>query len=445
MTATQPDSASSTPRRRRFSKKRARRLTITLSAFLLLLSGGYIAAALTVALPELEPQPIVPVAYDFSVEVDAGNEALTSQSLPSAVGWATDPSEWAYSDQTIWANSDDAHPIASLTKLVTVIVCLEAEPVDEGTDGGTYTVTEADANTRAQVLGMNGIAHDTPVGLELTTRQLLELILLPSSNNYAIAYANSVFGSQRAFASAANEWAAEHGLSSVQIVEASGLSENNVASPADVVRFTRLALDHPLIAEVIAMESAEIPEIGLIESTNPLIEDDGVIGAKTGTLFESGYNLSAVRVNTVEGREVTTIAATLSRDGAAERARDTRVVLNDALATITPMDIVVPADPVGTVLTWEGREVSILTDGEASTVLLPGEAITRNIELDRTTGARAQGTVIGAIMADTPTGAAEVPVITDAAIVEPDGWWRLANPGIVFGWKDPEPRPELAG
>ena len=413
-----------------------RRLSVTIVTTVLLVMGGYVAAALMTPLPELEPQLSVDATQEFVLDESIIDEVVASQSLPTAVGWAQDGA-----DETVWSNSDSARPMASIVKLVTAIVCLEEQPVEEGTDGGTYTVTEADAAIRAEVLGQNGVAHDTPVGLDLSMRQLLQLVLMASSNNYAIAYANSVFGSQSAFADAANAWAAEHGLDSVRVTEASGLSERNVASAADLVRITRIALDHPLIAEVMATTSVEIPGLGLIESTNPLIDDDGVIGAKTGTLFESGYNLAAVRENSVEGRDLTAIVVTLGRDSAAERANDTRITLNGAVATAQPTSLVMTDSPVGSVLTWQGDVVSILTEGDASTVLAPGERATTTMQLDEVTLTRAKGTTIGSVVSESPTGSTEIPLVTTDAIVEPDGWWRLGNPGIVFGWQDPEPLP----
>ena len=120
----------------------------------------------------------------------------------------------------VWANDDSPRRIASITKLVTVLVGLEAKPVEPGTDGPVYTVSEADAALVDEVLTQDGTFAPAPVGLELTTRQLLDLILVPSANNYAIAYSRWVFGSDEAFLAAANDWLSRNGLDSVRIFEA---------------------------------------------------------------------------------------------------------------------------------------------------------------------------------------------------------------------------------
>ena len=121
-----------------------------------------------------------------------------------------------------------------------MLVGLEAAPVEPGTAGPVYTLTEADAALVDEVLAQDGTFAPAPVGLELTTRQILDLILVPSANNYAISYARSVFGSDEAFLAAADDWLARNGLASVHIEEAAGLSDNNVATPADIVRLCLL-------------------------------------------------------------------------------------------------------------------------------------------------------------------------------------------------------------
>lgn len=414
-------------------KQRLRRTFILAPLTLLVAGGGYTVATLTAPLPEVQAALTEPASNTI-----AGDEALleatvAGQSLPTAVGWQE--------GDEVWANTEDAFPIASMTKLITVLVCLEAQPVEPGTDGDTYTVGNMDAVIRAQVLTQDGIVNDTPVGLELTTRQLLQLILLPSSNNYAISYANSIFGSQQKFAAAANDWAKRQGLATLNITEASGLSEKNVASPADMLRVARLALDDPLIAETVALDSAEIPEIGLIETTNPLAEEPGIIGLKTGTLFESGYNLAAARETSVDGRDVTTLTVTLSRESAEDRAADTREVLAEATETVADIGLFDTDASVGAVLTWEGVSVPIITADGASTVLIPGEsaewstALAAGLSID---AALPGGSPVGTITVTSPGGDSEVPLVTASPITEPDGWWRLGHPGIVFGWVDPE-------
>ena len=403
---------------------RRRRIAVAAAA-LIVVVGGYTGLIALTPLPELHGS----LAVEAEVQIDADEApaqgAVDAQALPTAVGWAD--------DEQVWANDDSPRRIASITKLVTVLVGLEAKPVEPGTDGPVYTVSEADAALVDEVLAQDGTFAPAPVGLELTTRQLLDLILVPSANNYAIAYSRWVFGSDEAFLAAANDWLSRNGLESVRIFEASGLSDDNVATAADVLRLSRLALANPLVAEIVSQSRIEIPELGEITTTNRLLGEPGVIGVKTGTTFPSGYSLAAAQRETLTGRELVAIAVTLDRDDGEARAADTRAALAAMAASGQTVQLVEEGEPIGSVTTWTGAEIGLIAKTGAETVLVPGEAARRTAELAAipTGGAGRQA---GTVRIAAPGGDQEVPVVTAAAILEPDLWWRLTHPGIVLGW-----------
>lgn len=402
------------------------------TAALLLLGGGYVAVCGLTPLPGLQVALDVADAQEFAVPSEGGQELVSAYSTPTALGWLDGGEPWA--------NSEEAVPIASLTKLVTALVSLEHQPFKAGTDGPSYTVGANDAGLRAEVLRQDGIVHDTPEGLQLTTRQMLELMLLPSSNNYAISYAEWTFGSREAFVAAAADWAESHELATLRIVEPSGLSSGNVAAPADMVKIARLALEHPVISEIVAEQQADIPGIGLIESTNPLIGEPGIIGLKTGTLFASGYNLVAAREQTVEDRPLTSIAVVMSRADEMARATDARTLLAEAEQSVEQVELIADSERIGTVTIWDGAQVAVAAEAGASAVLRPGETAERVVEVPDRLSESPAGTQAGSVNVTTPEGTYGIDIVTDAAIAEPDLWWRVTHPAIVLGWADPEPQ-----
>lgn len=396
----------------------------------LVVAGAYTAACAWVPLPALEPALETSQTQEFAHDQEFAAEVVNAQSEPTAIGWE-------HSD-AVWVNDTDAHPIASITKLVTVLVGLEAEPLEPGSAGPTYTVGPEAEQIRAEVLSQNGVAHDTPDGLELTTREMLQLILLPSSNNYAIAYADWVFGSEQAFVDAAAEWAEQHGLESLRVVEPTGLSEENVANVEDLVQLSRIALENPVVAEIVAEPWADIPEIGPIENSNTLLGENGVVGLKTGTLFESGYSIVAASRAVVDDRELLSIAAVLGRDDTRERNADARAALSGAEASVETVEILSARERVGSVVAWDGTTVALEAQEGVFETLVPGEAAERRLEIGAITeGAR--GSTVGVVRVGTQQSRTQVPVVTTARIDEPGLWWRLTHPTIVFGWVDPEP------
>lgn len=88
---------------------------------------------------------------------------------------------------------------------------------------------------------------------------------------------------------------------------------------------------------------------------------------------------------------------------------------------------------LGQITTVTGQVIPIVTAGGADTVLLPGEHATITLDLD--TAELQRGTdVAGRYLVATPSGEISVPVVATAEVIEPDLWWRLTNPGKVFGW-----------
>lgn len=406
---------------------RRRRRTVTALVALIVVAGvAYVAACALAPLPEPRVSLAVEAERQVDLEPALAEAAVAAQGLPTAIGWAD--------GEEVWANDDTAYAMGSISKLVTVLVGLEAQPLEPGADGPTYVWTAEDRANQDYYLSLDGVAYPIPVGTEITLRQMLQLIFLPSSNDYAYAYAMWVFGSEEAFIEAVERFKAEHGLESLSLVEPTGMDDHNRASVADLVRVARIAIDNPTVREFTGMQSAEMPwGIGLIENTNPLLgEMPGVIGLKTGMLSTVGYNLVAAQQTDAFGREVVGISVTLARPSKEDRAESGREMLTLMAGMPQQVEIVAEGEEVGSALTVTGERVALVTTGGASTVLLPGEAARRTIDLGAVT-AGPSGSTAGAVLVSTPTGSAEVPVATAGEITEPDLWWRLTNPGKLFG------------
>jgi len=431
------DAANAQPEPRRasrYSARRRRRLTASALVLILLLAcGGYVAAVAATPLPGLTA--VLEVEAEVQIDADAAGAeaAVASQTLPTAIGWAD--------GEEVWSNDDTAYPLASVSKLITVLVCMEAQPLEPGADGPIYTWTEADRQRQDEYLAMAGVAYPIPVGTEITLREMLKFIFLPSSNDYAAAYAYWVFGDNDAFLAAVEEWKERHGgLESISFVEPTGMDDLNRANAADLVRVARIALQNPTVREFNGMQSAEMPwGIGLIENTNPLLgEVPGVIGVKTGALDAVGYNFVLAQEADAFGREIINISVTLARPTKEARADSGREML--ALMASLPQEVgyVAEGERVGSITTWSGEEVELVTAGAAGGVLLPGEAARRTIELGPV-GAGSAGSPAGQVLVGAPVEVAPVGVVTSAAIEEPDLWWKLTHPGVVLGGENPSP------
>ena len=144
-------------------------------------------------------------------------------------------------DSTVlWKRRADAvRPIASITKLMTALVVLEAgQPLDE-----RIAITTEDA--RATSKSSSRLA----VGTRLTRAQLLQLALMSSENRAAQALARTYPGGLPAALAAMRRKAAALGMTRTRFEDPTGLSPGNVATPAELIRLVRAASAEPLIRE----------------------------------------------------------------------------------------------------------------------------------------------------------------------------------------------------
>jgi D-alanyl-D-alanine endopeptidase (penicillin-binding protein 7) len=194
-------------------------------------------------------------------------------------------------------NSDVAHPIASITKLMTALVVLDAkQPLDEP--------IQISADDRDWP---KGSFSRLTVGTTLTRGDLMHLALMSSENRAAHALGNHYPGGITAMVEAMNAKAARLGMTSSHFVEPTGLSSENVASPDDLSKLVIAASKNPTIREFSTDRSYTVRvHRRLVEfhNTDNLVANPtwNIIVQKTGYIAEAGKCLVMNAV--IEGRSV---------------------------------------------------------------------------------------------------------------------------------------------
>jgi D-alanyl-D-alanine endopeptidase (penicillin-binding protein 7) len=194
-------------------------------------------------------------------------------------------------------HSDVPMPIASITKLMTALVVLDAgQPLDE-----PIQITDADRD-----LPKGGFSR-LAVGTTLTRGDLMHLALMSSENRAAHALGNNYPGGIRAMVAAMNAKAAELGMTSAHFVDPTGLSSQNVASPEDLTKLVIAASRNPSIREY-STDSHYAVKVRrhMVEfrNTDNLVANPtwNIIVQKTGYIAEAGKCLVMAAV--IEGRSV---------------------------------------------------------------------------------------------------------------------------------------------
>ncbi len=219
-------------------------------------------------------------------------------------------------------NINTQTPIASVTKLMTAMVMLDAHlPMDE-----VLQVTDADVDK------LKGSSSKLPVGSELTRAELLHMAIMSSENRAASALGRNYPGGINAFVAAMNEKAHALGMSSSHFVDSTGLHSENVSTAADLSKMVRAAYNYPQIRQVSTTASQEFNVYGNrspvnFSNTNLLVRTNNqnwVIGlSKTGYISEAGRCL--VMQAEISGKSVVMVfldsMGKFSRIGDAERIR----------------------------------------------------------------------------------------------------------------------------
>jgi D-alanyl-D-alanine endopeptidase (penicillin-binding protein 7) len=194
-------------------------------------------------------------------------------------------------------HSDVAAPIASITKLMTALVVLDAkQPLDEPLE-----ISDAERD-----LAKGGFSR-LAIGTVLTRGDLMHLALMSSENRAAHALGNNYPGGMPAMVLAMNAKAAALGMTSSHFVDPTGLSSENVASPEDLSKLVIAASHNPTIREFSTDKSYTVRvHRHLVEfhNTDHLVASPtwNIIVQKTGYITEAGRCLVMEAV--IEGRNV---------------------------------------------------------------------------------------------------------------------------------------------
>ncbi|HEX3948797.1 MAG TPA: D-alanyl-D-alanine endopeptidase [Steroidobacteraceae bacterium] len=233
----------------------------------------------------------------LSFQVSAKSLSLKSLNAPKLKSSSVLIVDQSNSSVLYSRNSDVAAPIASITKLMTALVVLDAkQPLDE-----PIQITEADRDYP------KGAYSRLTVGTILTRGDLMHLALMASENRAAHALGNNYPGGMPAIVAAMNAKAKALGMTSAHFVEPTGLSSQNVASPEDLSKLVIAASKNRTVREFSTDKNYAVRvHRHLVEfrNTDNLVANPAwnIIVQKTGYIAEAGKCLVMAAV--IEGRSV---------------------------------------------------------------------------------------------------------------------------------------------
>lgn len=242
----------------------SRRVRICLCFLILLLVGG-----------------VVPIyGADLTAELPFDVDALSAVLMDAETG------EILYAK-----NPDEALPPASVTKIMTLLLVMEA--IDSGQIQMSDTVSISE-----NAASMGGSQVYLEPGEQMSVEDLLKSTVVSSANDAAVALGEFVAGSEEAFVRRMNERAAELGMEHTKFENATGLDDDTTAhltSAEDIAIMSRELISHEKILEYtsIWMDTIRNGAFGL-SNTNRLIRFySGATGLKTGSTSKAKFCISA--------------------------------------------------------------------------------------------------------------------------------------------------------
>jgi len=290
-------------------------------------------------------------------------------------------------------NADKSLPIASVTKVMTLLLVMEA--LDSGAIKLDDPVTVSE-----NAASMGGSQAWMEPGEVLSVHDMLKAVVVSSCNDGAVALAEHLAGSEAEFVRRMNERAAELGMTNTSFVNCTGLDdrEMHTSTARDVAIMSRELISHEKIFEytTIWMDTIRNGAFGLA-NTNKLIRFyNGATGLKTGSTSKAKFCLSA----TAKRGETSLIAVVLAGPTSAERFSDAKALLDYGFANFavyhpTPLE-------VGEVGVKGGKKTSAAIDTSLSPILvkkgLEGKVEVQIKLADKVTAPVDKGQTVGEIV-----------------------------------------------
>jgi len=174
-------------------------------------------------------------------------------------------------------------PIASVAKVMTAYVVLKHHPLREGDSGPRFMVDPRDViDTEARRRDGQSVVT-VGAGEQLTERDALMAILLPSANNVSVLVARQVSGSVAAFVAEMNHAARALGMTHTTYTDPSGYDDGTVSTALDQLRLAQVVAEDGTLTEMMATRRHWLPVAGEVTNTNTLLGRDGFTGMKTGS------------------------------------------------------------------------------------------------------------------------------------------------------------------
>lgn len=316
-------------------------------------------------------------------------------------------------------------PMASITKLVTALTVLNKKPLKAGEQGPALVMSEKDVALYPSYLSRNGSVVPVAAGQRISQYKVMQAMLIPSANNMADSLAVWAFGSMENYVKEANAYLKSVGLEMTSVADASGFSPQSVSTSDDLVRLGIIAMENPIVAEIVSQEQADLPLAGTIYSTNRLLGVSGVIGIKTGNTEEAGGCYLFAAKHSVQGQEILIVGAVLNAPTLSKAISDSRRMLEASKPGFEKVKAVSKNQLVSRYLSPWGKEASVIASKDVEVVTWQADNPKINLELRELKNPQKAGTKVGKVVVSAGGNSLEADAVLADDLEPPSAAWRI--------------------
>ena len=402
-------------RTQKYSKRRRKH---RFSAVILIIVVLYIIGAILVPLPRLQANT-APITAPGGAPVSLPWPTY-GQSAIGAVGYGL-------LDQ----HGDQRRvPIASVAKVMTAVAVLKIKPIRPYEPGELLTITEEDVEVYNRYVAEGQSVVEVAAGEQLTEYQALQALMLPSANNMAEVLARWAFGSIDNYITFVNPFTKTLGLENTVIADASGYDAGTQSTAADLTTLAEIAMNNPVLAEIVAQPEANLPVAGTVYNVNNFLGRHGIVGIKTGTTDEAGgCYMFAARRQVASGETVTVVGVIIGGDTRSRAMEDSLPLIDEVFKGFQTTQPVATGQVVGVVSRASGGQAPIKV-GRGLSVATWGNTMPR---IEMTTkdigGSVASGDEVGTLSVFVGNLRYDVPLIAGGDISDHSWLWRLRHAG----------------
>lgn len=328
-------------------------------------------------------------------------------------------------------NSHDKLPPASITKIMTLLLVMEA--LDEGKIKLTDQV-----QTSENAASMGGSQIFLEPGEEMSVEDMIKGIALASGNDASVAMAEKIAGTEAQFVVMMNEKAKELGMNDTNFVNPNGLPvQGHYSSAHDIAIMSRELLKHKEVTKYTGLYQDYLRKTSdkpfWLVNTNKLVRFySGADGLKTGFTSEAKYCLSA----TAKRDNLRVIAVVMGEPTTKHRNAEVSQMFDFAFAQYMNYPIVGEGEPIGKVRIEKGMESEVeLSAEQPYSILLKKGTSTKDIRYelkleDKLKAPIQQGQPIGKLAVYQGNQLIKEFDLAAPESIDKANWWRLLRRSV---------------